>query len=264
MRIFCSILIVYFMMGCQKDTRLPITAVEEEEEEIEVVKELVTIQDPALQQYLKDKGYGLTNGKIEKQRLEEVYSLDLSTGDYRSFETYEELALFKNLKNLSLPDNGSISQLDLSANSLLESLLIFRFTHTKATILKEINTSSLPKLRALKLEYGKSPEPPIFEGQMSQIVNLNLSKNLNLEELSLKGLKNMEELDLSLNTGLKVLWMKEMLKLDELHLKNNVEIKSVYLTNIPAMKYFCINEKVNRTLANTWTLDMPVKYSVCD
>ncbi|MCD8539004.1 MAG: hypothetical protein LRY55_04000 [Leadbetterella sp.] len=251
------------MMGCQKDTRLPITAVEEEEEEIEVVKELVTIKDPALQQYLKDEGYALTDGKIEKQKLEEVYTLDLSTGDYRSFETYDELALFKNLKTLSLPDNGSITQLDLSANSLLESLLIFRFTQSKATILKEINTSSLPKLRALKLVYGKSPEPPIFEGQMSQIVKLDLSKNPDLEELSLKGL-NMEELDLSLNTGLKVLWMKEMLKLDELHLKNNVDIKSVYLTNLPAMKYFCINEKVNKTVANTWTLDTPVKYTVCE
>lgn len=260
MRFFCSILIVYFLMGCQKDTRLPITAVEEE---IEVVKELVTIRDPALQQYLKDEGYGLTDGKIEKKKLEEVHSLLLSSGIYRSFETYEELALFKNLKTLTIPDNGSISRLDLSANSLLESLHIYKLGNTKATVLKEINTSSLPKLRALKLEYGKSPEPPIFEGQMSQIVNLDLSKNLNLEELSLKGL-NMEELDLSLNTGLKVLWMKEMLKLDELHLKNNIGIKSVYLTNIPAMKYFCINEKVNRTLANTWTLDTPVEYAVCE
>lgn len=251
------------MMGCQKDTRLPITAVEEEEEEIEVEKELVTIKDQALQQYLKEKGYGLADGKIEKQKLEEVHSLDLSIGNYRFFETYDELALFKNLKTLSLPDNGSISRLDLSANSLLESLLIFKIENAKATALKEINTSDLPKLRVLKLVYGKSPEPPIYEGQMSQIVKLDLSKNPNLEELSLKGL-NMEELDLSLNTGLKVLWMKEMLKLDELHLKNNIDIKSVYLTNIPAMKYFCINEKVNRTLANTWTLDTPVKYSVCE
>lgn len=198
---------------------------------------------------------------MEKAVVEEIETINFSEFDRTGFANYEEIAKFKNLKVLYIPDNGTLSSLNLSENSKLELLGIFRLGNT--TQLKEIDTSVLPHLKALRLEYGMmNYEPPIFETQISRIVKLDLSNNPNLEELTLKGFY-MDTLDLSANKKLVYLWMKEMHNLRRLDLKDNTKLTNLFLSYLPKMDFLCINEGINAEVAKKWTLDIPVRYAVC-
>jgi hypothetical protein len=219
----------------------------------------VEIRDSILVNYLRSQQYDIADNQISKESLAKIDKLDLAA--YRNFSSVEELKKFPNLRVLIMPDNGSATTLDFEYNPELEELLIFRSGNV--TLLKELKLNKCPNLKLLKLEYGLSIMPPAPQTQISAIEKLDLSQNVKLEDLSLKGLA-VENIDISKNTNLKTLWMKEMYNLKKLSLTNNYELKYVFLTYLPKLKSFCISEKVDSNTIKKWDLDIDREDITCD
>lgn len=259
MRAFLAFALIVSVWACGENP-IPEVIVEEPQNGNEKCRNgCVEIKDSILVNYLRSKQYDITDNQISQESLDKIFKVDLEV--YRNFSAVEELKKFPNLRVLIMPDNGSATTLDFEGNTKLEELFIFRSSNV--TLLQELKINKCTNLRLLKLEYGLSVMPPSPPTQISAIKKLDLSHNLRLEDLSLKGL-DIENIDISTNTNLKYLWMKEMYRLTKLSLTNNNELTSVFLSYLPQLKSFCISEKIDSNTIKKWSLDSSIRGITCE
>lgn len=240
---FTLIIVLLCLFSCSKDDNNDITNTS-----------FLTIPDASFEAILIAKGIdsdGIINQQILKADAETVTELDLSTFDYGIINNLSGIEGFINLKKL-VANQHNISQLDLSSNSLLDTLYLAGNNLSNIDLNKNINLevidlsankltecsglSELIKLKDLDLSFNYLEELTVNNKSLevlhisnNDLIFLDISEAINLTNVLLTTNK-INSLDVSSNQKLQTLLISDN-QLQSINLTENNKLTHLYITS---------------------------------
>lgn len=233
----------YVFFACSSDDHEPVA-----QEEV-----FISIPDASFEAKLIEQGIdsdGFLNQKILKSDAEKVTRLDLNlTANFGEISDLTGIESFVNLTLLSAA-NQNLENIDLSANTLLDSLYLLGNGFTSIDLSKNTNLiyvdiqsnlltsisglSELSKLKKLDVSWNNFEELTV---QNESIEDLNASLNL-LTSINTEGSVNLKYLllssnklatvDFSSNTLVKILLIADN-KLEDINLEDNSKLTHLHI-----------------------------------
>ena len=184
---------------------------------------VIYVPDDNFEQALIDKGYDdVLDNYVLTENISGLETLEINPDDSsKRISDPTGIEAFVSLKTLDLSKNN-IESIDLSSNTLLESIKIGKNTSWNNKAIKSI---TLPETESLK----------VLNLSLHEMSSIDLSKNPNLEDLNLTAPESsstdLSNIDLSNNKNLKILrlgWnsitslsFSELTSLQELYIQHN-------------------------------------------
>jgi len=184
---------------------------------------VIYVPDDNFEQALIDKGYDdVLDNYVLTENISGLETLEINPDDSsKRISDPTGIEAFVSLKTLDLSKNN-IESIDLSSNTLLESIKIGKNTSWNNKAIKSI---TLPETESLK----------VLNLSLHEMSSIDLSKNPNLEDLNLTASESsstdLSNIDLSNNKNLKILrlgWnsitslsFSELTSLQELYIQHN-------------------------------------------
>ena len=238
-------------------------------EEVRLDKD--TFPDPVFRLYIENITGIKENNILPKDVLEKVTEINLHNlpNESRKVERLKGIEYFPCLKKLFCSGHNIVNELDLSKNSILETLYCednliktiklpksLRYINCEGNEIHYLDVSNMGNLESLYCSFNNELEILDVSGDVSlthllskgtnlkeinvsdniNLKNIDLSKNKNIERIDLKANKNLIELDIS-DTNIKKLNLEENKNLENLSISGtklrelNIE-QSEKLTNL--------------------------------
>lgn len=217
-------------------------------------RNILTIPDASLEAILIAQGIdsdGVINQQLLKSDAETVTELDISTFDYGSIKSLSGIEGFTNLKKL-IANQHNINEINLSTNTLLETVFLSGNNLSSIDISKNINLetldlsaneltevvglSKLNKLKDLDVSFNYLDEITVSNASLevlhisnNDLTSLDLSSVPNLKNLLLTSNK-IQHLELLSNKKLETLLVSDNL-LQSINITENQNLTHFYITS---------------------------------